>query len=78
MSDKKPYWIFKIRRRPFSIWLLRIGWLLWLVLWAEAALGSKAELEPRAFAISTAVFLVSLLAGLMLWRMGNRRFGKKL
>lgn len=74
MNDKNKYWIFKIRKRPFYIWLLRIVWVLWLVFWAEVALGSKAEFEPKAFAISIAVFLVSLLAGLALWLRGPGKF----
>ena len=77
MNDKNTYWIFKIKKRPFHIWLLRIVWVLWLVFWAEVALGSKAELEPKAFALSAAIFLVSLLAGLALWWIGLRKFRKQ-
>jgi len=77
MNDKNAYWIFRIRKRPFYIWLLRILWVLWLVFWAEVTLGSKAELEPRAFAISISIFLISLLAGFILWLIRLRKFRKQ-
>jgi len=77
MDDKNKFMVFKIRKRPFYIWILRIVWLFWLVFWAEVALGSKAELEPKAFAISTAIFLISLLAGVSLWLIGLRKFRKE-
>ncbi|MCD6516084.1 MAG: hypothetical protein J7L72_01470 [Candidatus Aminicenantes bacterium] len=76
MKDNNSYWILKIRKRPFYIWLLRFLWIVWLVFWAEAALGSKAELEPRALVISLIIFLVSLLTGLALWLLGIKRFKK--
>jgi len=76
MKDNNLYWIFKIRKRPFYIWLLRFLWVVWLVFWAEVALGSKAELEPKAFAISLVIFLVSFSAGLLLWVLGLRKFRK--
>jgi len=76
MKDNNSYWIFKIRKRPFYIWLLRFLWVVWLVFWAEVALGSKAELEPKAFVISLVMFFVSLLIGLVLWLLGIKRFKK--
>ncbi|MFW6136620.1 MAG: hypothetical protein ACOC5U_00945 [Candidatus Aminicenantaceae bacterium] len=77
MKDNSLYWVFRIRKRPVYIWLLRIVWVIWLVFWAEAALGSKAELEPKAFSISLVIFIVSLLAGVVLWLIGRSKFNKK-
>jgi hypothetical protein len=76
MKNNNPHWIFKIRKRPFYIWLLRFLWVLWLVFWAEVALGSKAELEPKAFVISLVIFFISLLIGIVLWLLGIKRFKK--
>jgi len=76
MENNNSYWIFKIRKRPFYIWLLRFLWIVWLVFWAEVALGSKAELEPRAFVISVTIFLFSLIGGLILWLTGLRKYRK--
>jgi hypothetical protein len=77
MREKNKYWVFKIRKRPLSVWILRLGWVFWLVFWGEVALGSKAELEPKAFVISLSVFLISLFIGLVLWLAGRRRFKKQ-
>ncbi len=74
MKNNNLYHTLKIRKKPFYIWILRIIWLVWLIFWAEVALGSKAELEPRAFAISLIVFFISLLAGLILWLVGLKKF----
>ncbi|MFW6140495.1 MAG: hypothetical protein ACOC5S_03990 [Acidobacteriota bacterium] len=76
MKNENSYWILKIRKRPFYIWLLRFLWIVWLVFWAEVALGSKAELEPRAFVISLVIFLISLIGGLTLWLVGLKKFRK--
>jgi len=76
MKKDNSYWILKIRKRPFYIWILRVLWVVWLVFWLEVALGSKAELEPRAFVISMVVFLISLCAGLALWIWGIQRSRK--
>lgn len=77
--NKDAYCILKIRKRPFYIWVLRAAWFIWLIFWAEVALGSRAELEPRALTISLVIFLLSLLAGLVLWIIGLTKFqrGKK-
>jgi len=73
MKEKNVYHVLKFRKKPFYVWLLRLVWVVWLVIWAEIALGSKAELEPRAFIISLVIFLLSLLAGLLLWLVGLRK-----
>jgi len=74
MEKDNSYWILKIRKRPFYIWIFRFLWVVWLVFWAEVALGSKAELEPKAFVISMVIFFVSLLIGLVLWLLRIKRF----
>jgi hypothetical protein len=74
MKKDNSYWILKIRKRPFHIWILRFLWVVWLVFWLEVALGSKAELEPKAFIISLVIFLISLIAGLILWLLGLKKF----
>ena len=76
MIMKNTYWTFKIRKQPWYGWLLRIVWLTWLVFWAEVAVGSWKETEPRAFTISLIVFLVSLFLGFLLWLWGYRKFKK--
>ena len=73
MEAKDNDFSLKIRKRPWYVWLFRIAWLAWLVVWGEMALGSRQELEDRAFAIALTVFLVSLAFGLLLWLRGCRR-----
>ncbi len=73
MDKKNMYAVLKIRKRPYYIWILRLIWLAWLFFWAEVAIGSGQELEPRAFNISMLIFLVSLLIGLLLWFKGIRK-----
>ncbi|MBD3413975.1 MAG: hypothetical protein GF421_06060 [Candidatus Aminicenantes bacterium] len=77
MKDTNGYWTFKIRKKPLYIWILRLAWVLWLVFWAEVALGSKAELETRAFFISLSVLFVSLFVGLMWWWIGLNKHKKQ-
>lgn len=60
---------------PWTIWALRIVWLIWLAFWAEVTIGSWKELEKRAFTISLVVFVVSLLVGLVLWLRGGAKGG---
>lgn len=76
MKIKDPYLILKVRKRPWSIWLLRIVWFVWLIFWAEVALGSWKEGEPRAFSITLVVFLISLILGILLWLWRYKKFKK--
>ena len=74
MKDKKTYSVLKIRKRPWYIWILRLIWITWLVFWIEVAVGSRLELEPKAFTISIIIFAISLFLGLLLWLKGLRKF----
>jgi len=77
MMDKEDSYIFlKIRKRPWYIWLFRCVWLLWLIVWGDMAVGSWEELEPRAFILSLLIFLISLIAGFLIWLWGYIRFRK--
>jgi len=70
------YSVIKIRKRPFYVWFLRAVWLVWIIFWADVAIGSHQEMEERAFVISLVIFLVSLAIGFLLWLRGYRRFKK--
>ena len=74
MKDKKTYSVLKIRKRPWYIWILRLIWIAWLVFWIEVAVGSRLELEPKAFTISIIIFAISLFLGLLLWLKGLKKF----
>lgn len=76
MVERSPYSVLRIRKRAWYIWLLRVLWLVWLVFWADVAIGSWKEMEQRALFISLAVFLVSLILGFLLWLWGYMRFKK--
>lgn len=77
MKRNEGYCYLKIRKRSFYVWIIRGLWIVWLVFWAEVAVGSRMELEPRAFGISLGVFTVSLILGLFLWIRGNLKRKKK-
>jgi len=76
MKDKQTYNVLKIRKKPWYIWIFRLIWLIWLIFWIEVAVGSKMELEPKAFIISLFIFAVSLFLGFFLWFEGLRKFRK--
>jgi len=76
MRVKHSVWTIKIRKRSWYVWLGRIIWLVWLIFWADVAVGSWQEMEPRAFIISLIVFLFSLFFGLILWLIGYLRHEK--
>ena len=65
-----------VRRRPWYAWATWIVFGLWCLFWAEAALGSWQETEPRAYAISLVVLLVSLIVGFHVWLWRHLRTGK--
>ncbi len=66
MAEKGKFLVVKIRKSTWSIWGLRVIWVLWLLFWAEFTVGSWKELERRAFVISLVILLVSLFVGLLL------------
>jgi len=70
MAEKDKFLVVKIRRSTWSIWGLRIIWVLWLLFWAEFAIGSWKELEQRAFVISLVILLLSLVVGSFFWLWG--------
>ena len=69
MAEKGKFLVVKIRKSTWLIWGLRVIWVLWLLFWAEFAIGSWKELEQKAFVISLVILLVSLVLGsfLLLW-----------
>ena len=73
------YVTFRIRRRPWYVWMLRAMWVLWILFWLEFAIGSRQELEPQAFATAVKVLIVSVLLGLGLyfWRLREARKGSE-
>ena len=77
MGDESVYSVLKIRKRAWYVWLWRISWIIWLVVWAEVAKGSLMEFEQKALKISWTIFLVSLGLGLVLWLWGSIKFKKK-
>ena len=76
MRQENSFWTIKIRKRAWYVWLGRIVWLVWLIFWAEVAVGSWQEMEQQAFIISLVIFLLSLFLGLLLWLVGFVRYKK--
>ncbi len=70
------YRILRVRKRPWYVWLLRVAWMLWLLIWLEFAIGSRQELEEQAFATAVKVLIVSVLLGLALYSWKLRYPGK--
>lgn len=64
---------FRIRQRPWYEWL---AWLVWLILLAflvQNAIGSSAEMEPRAAMIFWVSAGVLLLAGIVVGIVRSKR-----
>jgi hypothetical protein len=76
MAEKGKFLVVKIRKSTRLIWGLRVIWVLWILFWAEFAIGSWKELERRAFVISLVILLVSLFVGSFLWLWRYKRFKK--
>ena len=76
MAEKEKFIVVKIRRSPWSVWGLRVIWILWLLFWTEITIGSWKELEQRAFVVSLIILLVSLFSGFFLWFWGYIKFKK--
>ncbi|MCE7982310.1 MAG: hypothetical protein DYG89_14030 [Caldilinea sp. CFX5] len=62
MHEPKSY----VRKRPWYAWLVWLIWLALLVFLVQNAVGSSAELEPRAAMIFWVSAGVVLLAGLVI------------
>lgn len=73
MDKDAGYMTLRIRKRPWTIWLSRAIWTLWLVFWTEFAIGSWLEREHQAYTIAMKVLLVSILLGLVLYFWRRRR-----
>ncbi len=57
---------YPVRRTPWSAWLGRLIWLALLAFLVQNAIGSSAELEPRAALIFWVSAGVVLLAGIVI------------
>jgi hypothetical protein len=73
MSDKKDFHEIKIIRRPWFEWVLVALWLIAEIIFLQAALASRQELEPRAAIVYWLVFVVLLLGGLVYWIVRRNR-----
>ena len=60
MDKDAGYMTFRIRRRPWYVWLSRAVWIFWLAFWTEFAVGSWLEREQQAYSIAVKVLLVSV------------------
>ena len=66
----------RIRKRPWYVWLIRAIWILWLLFWLEATIGSWKEVEYRAFYISLIILVISFIVGLLIWLIGYLKKSK--
>jgi len=75
MTEESGYSIFRVRKRPWYVWLLRVTWVVWLLVWIEFAIGSRQELENQAFTTAMKVLIVSVFLGLGVytWRLRASR-----
>lgn len=64
---------YRIRKRPWYEWLVWLVWLVLLVFLVQNALGSSAELEPRAAMIFWVSAGVVLLAGIVIGFVRSKR-----
>ena len=60
MGDEKNLYILKLVRRPWYEWLLFALWLFAEIVFLQAAIESKNELEPRAAMLYWLVFIGTL------------------
>ncbi len=67
MSAGKGFHIIKIIRRPWYEWGLIGVWFFAELMFLQAAIASREELEPRAALIYWFVFGVLLLGGFVYW-----------
>lgn len=73
MGDDKDFYIFKIVRKPWFEWLLSALWLVAEIIFLQAAIASRVELEPRAAMVYWLFFFVLLLSGLVYWIVRRNR-----
>ncbi len=60
-------YVVKVKKRPWYEWILWAVWFITLLFILQSAVGSGAELEPRAAGIFWVSFVVWLLAGVVVW-----------
>ena len=73
MKDENKFHVFRIIRRRWYEWLFIGVWLFAEVMFMQAALASRNELEPRAAIVYWLVFAVLLLGGLVYWIVRRNR-----
>ncbi len=73
MSNDKDFYLFKITRRPWYEWVITAIWVFAEIIFLQAAITSRAELEPRAAMVYWLVFIVLLLSGLVYWIIRRNR-----
>lgn len=66
----------ELLRRPWYEWVLWAVWVVVLVIFAQTAMASAAELEPRASMINWIIFGVLLLGGAIVWFVRRARLVK--
>jgi hypothetical protein len=59
--------VLEVKKRPWYAWVLWALWFVLLVVLAQNALASGAELETRAAVIFWISFAVVLIAGGVVW-----------
>lgn len=63
LAENNHHHIFRLRRRPFTSWILWFLWFLTLLILLEFTVTSFDEREPQAGIIAGALFFGILLAG---------------
>ncbi|MBT7071138.1 MAG: hypothetical protein HN560_15255 [Anaerolineae bacterium] len=73
MDKDKDFHIFKIVRKSWFEWILTAFWLVAEIMFLQAAIASRLELEPRAAMVYWLAFIVLLLSGLVYWIVRRNR-----
>ena len=60
MAGQEDVLSYRVRKRPWYVWVSMLMAVLWLLFWIDTAVGSYHEAEPRAMWISLAVLGGSL------------------
>ncbi len=66
----------EVLRRPWYEWVLWAVWVVVLIIFAQTAMASAGELEPRAALINWIIFGVLLLGGGIVWFVRRARLVK--
>ncbi len=73
MGDDEEFHVIKIARRRWYEWLLMALWLFAEIVFFQAAVASRKELEPRAALVYWFIFGVLLLGGFVYWIVRRNR-----